>query len=37
MTIKRAFNQPVSTFAVALMTSGIGGEIRVGDALEALD
>lgn len=36
MTIKRAFSQPVSTFAVALVTSGVGGEIRVGDAVEAI-
>lgn len=35
MTIKRSFNQPVSTFAVALNTTA-GGEIRIGDAVELL-
>jgi uncharacterized protein YcbX len=37
MTIKRAFNQPASTFAVALVTSGVGGEVRVGDAVTLID
>lgn len=32
LTIKRAFDQPVSTFAVAL-NAGEGGVIRVGDAV----
>ena len=30
-TIKRAFSQPASTFAVALVTNGAGGVVRVGD------
>lgn len=33
-TLKRAFNQPLSTFAVALVTNGAGGEVRVGDAVD---
>ncbi len=35
-TIKRAFNQPASTFAVALVTNGAGGNVRVGDAVDLL-
>lgn len=35
-TLVRAFDQQEPTFAVALMTSGRGGEIRVGDEVSVL-
>jgi uncharacterized protein YcbX len=36
-TLKAAFAQEQPTFAVALVTRGAGGEIRVGDEVRAID
>jgi hypothetical protein len=35
-TLVQSFGQEQPTFAVALMTSGSGGEIHVGDKVEVL-
>ena len=36
-TLKSAFKQAQSTFAIALVTSGPGGTLRVGDAVTLRD
>jgi hypothetical protein len=36
-TLIRAFAQPQPTFAVAMVTSGAGGRIRVGDKVGIVD